>query len=65
MWSGKFLAREGGLGYDIILRSTMKTPADNEEEKIKEDAILKQLSNNKYNELILAQCDTVCFQIVE
>ena len=35
MWSGKFLAREGRIGYDIFLRGNMKTPTDNEEENIK------------------------------
>ena len=65
MWSGKFLARAGWLGYDIILRGTVKTLADNAEDKTKEDDILKELNKNTYNDLILAQDDTVCFKIVE
>ena len=65
MWSGKFLARAGLIGYDIILRGNMKTPEDNTEDKTKEDAIPKQLNKNTYNGLILEQDDTVCFQIAE
>ena len=63
MWSGKFVQRGGRLGYNIILRNNVKTPADNEEDKTKEDDILNQLNNNAYNELILAQYDMACFQI--
>ena len=65
IWSGKFLARAGQLGYDIILRGTAKKPTENLEENTKGDAILKKLKKNAYNDLILAQDDTVCFQIVE
>ena len=65
MWSGKFLEKAGLLGYNIIIRGTMKTPADNKAEKTKEYAILKQLNKNAYKDLILAHDDTVCFQIVE
>ena len=64
MWSGKLLVRVG-LGCYIILRDTMKTPVDNEEYKTKEDAIIKELNKKAYNELVLAQDDTVCFHIVE
>ena len=39
--------------------------ADTEEYQNKEDTILKQLKKNAYNDLILAQSDTVCFQIVQ
>ena len=64
MLSGDLLARVGPLGYNIILRGPLKS-GGNEEEKTKEDAVLKQLNKNAYNDLILAQGDTVCFQIVE
>ena len=43
----------------------MKTPVENAEENTKEDAILNKLNKNAYNDLIFAQYDTVCFQIVE
>ena len=65
MWSGKFLARAGRLGYDIILRGTVKTLENKEEEKTKEDTILKQLNKNTCNDMILVQDDTVCFYIIE
>ena len=65
MWSGNFLASACRLGYDIILRVNLKTLVDNKEEKTKEYTILKQLKKNAYNELILAQDDTVCFHIIE
>ena len=39
----------------------MKTPEDNTEDKTKEDAILKQLNKNAYNDLVLAQYETVFF----
>ena len=48
MWSGKFLAREGQLGYNIFLRGTAKTPADNEEEKTKEYAIYNQATKQEH-----------------
>ena len=53
------------IGYGITLRVTMKTPNYIAKDKAKEDAILKQLNKNSYNDLILAQYDTVCFNIVE
>ena len=65
MWSGKFLASAGRLGYDIILRVTLKTLVENKEENTKEYTILKQLNKNAYNEPILAQDETVCFHIIE
>ena len=43
----------------------MKALADNVEEKTQNDRVLKQLNKNMYNDLILTQDDTVCFQIVE
>ena len=64
MWSGKLLARAGQLGYSIILRGTVKTPEENEDVKTKENDILKQLNKNSYNDLVLAQDETVCFRIV-
>ena len=65
MWSGKFLARSGWLEYHIILRVIVKFPTDNEEDKTKEDATLKTLNKKAYNDLILAQYDTVCSKIAE
>ena len=65
MWSGEFLAKYGKLGYNIILRGTVKTTADNAEETTKEDTILNQLNKNAYNNLVLEQDGTVCLQIVE
>ena len=65
MWSGRFLARAGRLGYDNILIGTVKTPSDNAEENTKEDDILKQLNKNAYKDLVLAQDETVCFHTVE
>ena len=64
-WLGKLLAMAGQLGYNVMLRGTMKTPADIVEKKTKEDAILKQLNKNTHNGLILVQYDKVCLQIVE
>ena len=43
----------------------MKTPAYNEEEKTKEDDIIKQLNKNAHNDLILTQEETLCFHIIE
>ena len=65
MWSGELLSRSWLRGYNVILRDAVKTPVDNEEEKIKEDDMLNQLNKNAYNDLILAQDDTVFFHIVE
>ena len=65
MWSCKLLARAGRLGYDITIRGTNKKPAENTEAKTQEDTILNQINKNTYNDLFLAQDDTVCFQIVE
>ena len=47
MWSRKSLAREGQLGYDINLQGTMRTPAENEKENTKEDALLKQTKQER------------------
>ena len=44
MWSGKFLARSGRLGYDTILRDAVKPLADIVEENTKEDYVLKQIN---------------------
>ena len=46
MWSGKFLARSGHLGYYIILRVTAKILEDNAEENTKENDTLNQLNKN-------------------
>ena len=49
----------------LAIKVTVITPAGNSEENTKEDTILKKLNNNAYNDLILVQDDTVCFQIIE
>ena len=42
MWSGKFLAKVGRLGCDIILSGNVKNPVGITEENTEEDSILKQ-----------------------
>ena len=63
MCSGDFLS--GHIVYGIILRGNVKNLADNSEDKIKEDTILKQLNYNVFNNLILTQDDIVCSHIFE
>ena len=63
---GKLMARAGINKYDIVLRGTVKNLVD---DVLKKDqgytAVLINLNNIVYNELILRQDDIVCFQIVE
>ena len=49
----------------MFYKGTVKIPPNNAEMKTKEDAVLKQLNKNAYNDLVLAQDDTLCFQVVE
>ena len=42
----------------------MKILTDNAEEKTKEDAIIKKLNKNAYNDLVLVQDETLYFQII-
>ena len=60
MWSKKLLESSRFLGYNIILRDTVKNPAENAKDNTKEDIMLKKLKKNAYNDLILVQYDTVC-----
>ena len=64
-WSGQFLERSGNIGYDTILRGTVKTLANNTQDNNKEGSILNTRKNNTYNDLILMQYDTFCFHIFE
>ena len=63
MWSGKFMARAGIKGYDILLRGNMETPVgDTDKTKDKGvTATLKMRNKRAYNEPILSQEDMVCF----
>ena len=66
MWSGKFMARSGIKEYHVFLTGT-KIILSVDEDKIQEREIaeFKLLNFTAYNELILSQEDTVCFQIIE
>ena len=60
------MARSGIKGYHILLTGTKKILADDADEtQEKEISALKLVNFKAYNELILSQEDTVCFQIVE
>ena len=66
MWSGKSTAGSGIKVYHVILTGAKKIPAnDAEKTKEKENSALKLLKFTAYNEIILAQEDTVYFQIFE
>ena len=60
------MAKSGILGYNTLLTFDKKIPADDvEERKYKGVSGPTLLNNTAYNELILAQESTVCFQISE
>ena len=66
MWSGKFIAKSEIKGYHVLPTGAKKIPADDADKtKEKEIDALKLLNFTAYNELIIAQEDTVCFQIIE
>ena len=67
MWSGKFMARAGIEGYDILLTGDTRIPADDAGERKNKgvESTLKLLNKKAYNEIILEQEDTVSFQIAE
>ena len=66
MWSGKFMARSGIKIYHVLLTGAKKIPADGAyKTEGKGVSALKILSFTAYDELILAQKDTVWFNIVE
>ena len=63
---GKFIAGYGIKGYDTPLKGDKKIPVyDADETKYEGVTELKLLNNKYYNELILSQKDTVCFQVIE
>ena len=67
MWWGKFVARYGIKGQDILLRCDKNIPAD-DADKTKDKLVtttLNLLNKIFYNDLILVQEDIVCFHIVE
>ena len=53
-------------GCNTLLTDDNKIPSD-EADKTKDESVtaLKFINNIDYNEMIIAQEDTVCFQIVE
>ena len=60
------MTREGIKGYHVILTGAKKIPADDEDEiQEKEISELNLLNFTDYNELIITQEDTVCFQIIK
>ena len=60
------MARSGINIYNVIIKFDKKILADNTEEtKSKVVSEFKLFNKTSYNELILSQEDTVCFQIVE
>ena len=67
MWSGKFMARAGIEGYDILLTGDTRIPADDAGERKNKgvESTLKLLNKKAYNEIILEQEDTVSFHIAE
>ena len=57
------MARSGIKGYDTLLTGDKKNSADDADETKDEGvSALKLLNKKAYNELILAQEDTVCFR---
>ena len=70
---GKFMARSGIKGYHVLLTGVKIITSDDKDEtnyrkrirEEKEITELKLLNFTAYNELILAQEDIICFQIVE
>ena len=65
MWLGKSMARAGTRGYNLLLTGDQKIPAyDADKTKENEISTIKLPSFTAYNELIFAQKDTVCFQII-
>ena len=66
MWSEKFTERAEIKGYHVLLTGAKKIMVDDAKKtKEKEIATLKLLRLTSYNELILAQEDSVFFQIIE
>ena len=53
MWSGKFMARSGIKGYNVLLTGDTKNLEDKTKEKEVSD--LKFLNKTAYNELIPAE----------
>ena len=60
------MAISGSKGYDVQITGAKKILADDANKTKKKDIAALQLLNfTAYNDLILAQEDTVCFHIVE
>ena len=66
MWSGKFMARYVIRVYNVLIIGGWKILEDDADKtKVKVISELNLINKTAYNELILAQEYTVCFQIVE
>ena len=66
MWSGKFVERYGINGYDVLITGDKNIlEYDAYKTKVKEIYEMKLLNNTYYTDMILAQEDTVYFQVIE
>ena len=66
MWLGNSMARYGIKEFNTLLTGDNKIPVYYEEEKIYKGVPgPKLLNNTAYNQLIIAQEYTVCFQIAK
>ena len=60
------MTRSGIKEYHVLLTRANKLPADDTDKTQEKDIYaLKLLNSTAYNELVLTQEDTVCFQMVE
>ena len=60
------MTRAGIKEYHVLLTNANKLPADDTDKTQEKDIYaLKLLNSTAYNELVLTQEDTVCFQMVE
>ena len=65
MWLVKFVSGSGIQGYHVLLIGAIKILEDDADEAQEKKTALKLIKFTAYNELILAQKYTVCFQIIE
>ena len=67
MWSGKFMSRSWIKGYHVLLTGAKTIKADDKTTKMKQKIFseLKLFNFTAYNKLLIAEEDTVCFQIIE
>ena len=65
MWPGKFMARSEIKGYHVLITGAKKILADDADKTEIKHYALKLINLTAYNELILAQEDMVCFQMIE